>query len=70
MESLIQEKAHLLGIFNTEHLTEEQLKREVYYASLNSSARNHLERGQVRRVGITRTHLPEPMVVKRRIDYE
>jgi hypothetical protein len=70
METLNQEKANLLGISNTEHLTEEQLKREVYYASLSSSARNNLERGQVRRIGITRTHLPEPMVVQRRINHD
>ena len=70
METLNQEKANLLGISNTEHLTEEQLNREVYYASLSSSARNNLERGQVRRVGIHRTHLPEPMVVQRRINHD
>lgn len=66
METLL-EKANQLGISDADSFTEEQLRREVYYASLSIDARNDLERGQVSRVGFNRTTLPEPMVVKRRV---
>ena len=67
MSQILLEKARILGISeeDIQGMTEKQLANEVRYASLSSTARNDLERGQVSSIGFNRAHLPDAMVVRR-----
>lgn len=69
MSQVLYTKAMMLGISeeDIEAMTKTQLEREVKYASLSSAGRNNLERGQVSMCLVSRTSLPEPMVVQRRV---
>lgn len=65
MRQVLLTKAHNLGISDADSLTDEQLKREVEYASLNSEGRRDLARGQGFGDSRNRTVLPLHMVVRR-----
>lgn len=62
---LYEMKADVLGIIDTEYLTDMQLKNEVTYASLNTAARNVIDKGREKSVvrGLTRTTLPKPLFI-------
>lgn len=67
MKTLLMEKAERLGISDAEYMSEDKLKREVEYASLNQEGRRDLARRSDGREFVTITLMPDPMVVKRRV---
>ncbi len=65
MNTMLIEKANALGISDAEYMSEDKLKREVEYASLDKEGRRDMAGRQARSEFVTRTHLPDPMVVRR-----